>query len=163
MGLSPLVPIAGAALGSLANKTLDRLTNGPSFLDTLRESFSKGDAAPPAGNQTTNVIPSAEEQAAKFETLVRLLRQRFSAAGVDTSVPIELKGDGRGRVIVDDPHPDRVAIEQILASDPNLSARFLDLSSVFARARELQGSLDPLGDGDFRLRLDERGACVSYE
>ena len=49
--------------------------------------------------------------------LSRRILQRLSAAGIDLTIPIELRTDGTGGVAVDDPHPQRAEIEQLIATD----------------------------------------------
>lgn len=176
MGMLPVASLAGAALVPLAAQTWERLSHPSSFLQVLQ-----GSKARSAGAAETAENPQVEAgrggalgragegervdrgRAAALERFERLLRQRLSAAGVDTSSPIVLKSDRFGDVMVEDPHPDRSLIEELFASDQALKAAFHRLASEYAAGGIGQPSSSVAALDTFRVRLDQGGLRVSLE
>ena len=170
MSISPLLPVAGAALGAMTARVWEGLRAVPSFLPSLAGPTSAVSGAATFGRAEANqeTAPRAasgaqlpgKDEAQRLEQLrdelaefARQLRERLAAAGIDTSLPIELKSDGRGGVIVDDPHPQRAEIETLIAADPDLAATFHYLATM-AGTEEVKRTLpDNGGWGEFRLRL----------
>jgi hypothetical protein len=160
MGLSPLLPIAGATVSSLAGKALDTISRGPSFLEVLRGAVGADNSPADVRDAATESSSSPEELAEDLKTLVRKLEASLRAVRANSSVPIELKSDGRGGVVLENPHPARAAIEQILVNDATLREEFHRLA---ARTIALHGREEPSASGeteDFRLRLDDDGGRV---
>lgn len=148
MSLSPLIPVAGTALGVIAGRTIDAVKDGLSFLDVLRQDAADGEtteqAAPP------NADPNQ---------LVALLQEHFSRLGIGTSVPVHLKQDGRGGVIVDQDHPDRVLIEGLFNSDEELTDLFNGLAAAIAEEAPEGEQVEP---EDFRLIIDSIGGAIGF-
>jgi hypothetical protein len=160
MGLSPLLPIAGAAFGSLADKALDKITDGPSFLEVLQGSLGINDSVPTEEKKAAEEAVSINELTEQLEAFIRKVQQKLAATGYDASFPVELKGDGRGGIVLEHPHPDRTAIENLLSDDGELGEEFHRLAQEFAAAREHHGPWASRDAKDFRLRLDKTGAHV---
>ncbi|MFV1968246.1 MAG: hypothetical protein ACC628_22715 [Pirellulaceae bacterium] len=161
MGLSPLLPIAGAALSSLTGKAMETIANGPSFLEVLQGSLGLGESSEAEKETAAEDVLSADELTTKLEAFVRKVQQKLAAARIEASLPIEMRSDGRGGIILDNPHPNRAAIEQILASDEELNAEFHRLAAGVAAASEQRDPLTSPDAEDFRLRLDQTGTEVS--
>lgn len=62
----------------------------------------------------------------------------FAKAGIDTSVAFPLQTDAEGRVRVAGDHPQKAAIEQLFADDPNLRNDFVEVNAQadFLRAAD---------------------------
>ena len=151
MSLSPLIPIAGAALGSLAISAASKLPGGLSFLEILHLNKSE---------KTTDDKSTADEAAAGLDGLLSLgsvsvqqiqdqaqtalqqfqeqLNQLLAAQGIDLSQPINLKSDQFGGIDLTNDHPQRAQIEQLLADHPELAQQFNELSVAFGLLREAQ-------------------------
>jgi hypothetical protein len=146
-GLSSLVP---AGLTAVAVQAADKLADGLSFAETLL----RGDPAA----ETTDA--SDEESAAKREAQAlleskladfrTLLSERLATAGIDLSSPLTLQDDGFGFIAVDGAHPNRAAIERLLAGDAELTAAFNALAADYARSSssEADGFAATTGDGE---------------
>lgn len=164
---SPLIPIGGVALGTLALSALRELHPGQ-FLHELwkgrNEAGSEGSTEADASKADADSgVTEQVDPSRALHSLVNQLRTRLVAAGVDVTQPIILKDDGRGGVIVDGDHPDRVAIEELFAADALLRSEF---QSVARAATEDKDELAPwLGPswGEFRLHLDEDEAEIRFE
>lgn len=159
MGLSPLLPFAGAALSSLTGRTLETVASGPSFLEVLQEAIGLG-GSPTVEQRDASPKASPAELAEKLEAFTNKLQQRLAGTGIDASSPIEMKSDGRSGIILDNLHPDRASIEQILANDAELRADFHRLAKEITAASERYGSLTSHTAENFRLRFDQSGALV---
>lgn len=145
MALSPLLPLAGSALSIVADRAIDAVKDGLSFLDVLRQQPENDEAAAPVAK----VDPA---------DLIAKLQEHFKRLGVDVASPVHLKQDGRGRVIVDDAHPDRVLIESLFNSDADLTQAF----NAVAIAAVKQGT-DDHDPKAFRLTIDSAGTTIGFE
>ncbi len=68
---------------------------------------------------------------AALERFEKLFAARLQAAGIDSGQRIELTSDGFGQVHVVGDHPDRAAIESLVADDPGLDSMFRRLGELF--------------------------------
>ncbi len=143
MSLSPLLPLAGAVLKPIADRALDGLASGLSFLETLRQS---GSNHIPAIEQ--DVIGTREFHVAAFQDQ---FRHRLALLGIDASTPIRLKQNGSGGVLVDGDHPDRVLIESLFSEDEELTELFNTLATIAAGEQRLDKNYSA---EDFWLEID---------
>jgi hypothetical protein len=181
MGLHPLLPLAGSALAGLATDALDRLAGNTSFLDVLRNAMPQeaqqavteqvDPASDPhlhAWNPTGQRIQEAATRSAQLRQrtleVAQQLREGLAAAGIDLSRSIELKSDGRGGILLDEPHPQRAEIESLIAGDPELSHALQELIVAYTQDDAIRVQYDPyrLG-GEFRLRLSMASAEVDFD
>ena len=163
MAISPLLSLAGTALAPLAREVVGQITDGLSFQRLL----ASGDTS-----HANDVAAAGEDSAARFaespeaarldairrqprkelEAYVDRLRHRLSAAGIDLTEPIPLKVGHRGDIQVDGQHPDRAAIEDLLAADSQLTSTFRLLANAF-NSQNGGASADRLAN-EFRLTID---------
>lgn len=129
MPVSSLLSIAGiAAAGSLAREAVSAVGSGLSFAAELARQ-GRGEELAPA----TDERDSAQEQfAAALSQFARRLQQRLAAAGLAVTAPLELAADGLGGIDVGGNHPQRSAIEQLLASEEALREQFAALAEHHA-------------------------------
>jgi hypothetical protein len=162
VNLTPLIPIAGATLGSLAVRAWDDLRDtGESFVDMLQGQRSATATANEAAEEDQPV--RAAEPQRELDAFGRQLRTRFAAAGIDVSVPVQLKSDGRDGVIVAGSHPQRAAIERLFAADPDLAATFHYLEATFSSEELLREQVTDRRFGEFRLQITDGNADVVFE
>ena len=146
LAISPLLTLAGAAVGSLTLRAADTLAE--TFADVLRgattdlereqglDDASSGDLLESAGVHSrpkigTQSPDDLRRQAdAILERFRRLVNQRFAQAGIDTLRPIQLEVDPTGGVRVIGDHPDTLRIDQLFAEDPDLISLLNDLAST---------------------------------
>ncbi len=149
---SSLLPLAGAAIAPVLGKVIDGVAEGLSFLDVLhqQEQASEADAVQAAG-------PSTLQH--DFAELADRLRERFAQLGIDLTMPLRLKQDGRDRVIVDGDHPDRVLIESVFRDDEELTNLFNEVADAAARER---AETDSGIARDFRLVLNPTDALIEF-
>lgn len=151
MSLSPLLPISAAVLKPLAERAIDSLANGLSFLDVLRHQESNADApSEPDGSH---------DQPFDLGDFVGRLREQFASLGIDPETPIRLKQNGNGGVIVDGEHPDRVLIEGLFAAENELTELFNTLALAAASEQELD---EDFTVEDVRLQIDRFDADISF-
>jgi len=145
MSLFGLTSLAPAGLGAIAGQAAGRLVDGFSFA----ESLLRPEHALQEETKSAAVDPT-EQATSEFQEVLHNFRQRLqarlAAQGVDLGRPITLQADGFGGVKVEGDHPDRALIEQILASDAELTADFQRLSGQYAAAAT--GENQPLAGGD---------------
>ena len=70
------------------------------------------------------------------------LGNRFRAAGIDTTRPIELTVDSTGQVRVANDHPDKAKIEALFAGDTELSNEFRRLSASYSLMKAVEAHLE---------------------
>jgi hypothetical protein len=151
---SPLIPVGIATLGSLAVQTMSRL-NPKDFLRELCGGDEKS-------AETTGPQPVAEpslDLTNAIPAFIDHLRGELPA-GANFDEPIMLKEDGWGGVVVDGDHPDRLAIEDLLASNATLREEFQKIAdaATVQRDRALSPSF-----GEFRLRIEQDAASIHFE
>jgi hypothetical protein len=137
---------------------IQRIRDGLSFSNVLTQTPAK-DASSVATSPHSEI--AANDLRTQLETSLKKFRdailRRFAGAGIDTSVPVQLHSDGLGGVNVAGQHPDRLAIEQLFASDEELTSTFNQLAAQHAQLQSLDApALDahPLLDNSpFSLRL----------
>ena len=86
------------------------------------------------------------------------LSNRFRVAGIDTSIPFDLKVDASGAVRVAGNHPDKARIEALLASDPSLA----NLAKEIAGTTSLMRALDENRQFANAYARDPQLAVVEY-
>ena len=159
---SPLLPIGAAALGSFALKTVGQLNPG----EFLRELWNGNNHEPAAEIQPSDsgsATRKTTDLTLAIPSLVEHLRTRLQSAGVQLSQPITLKEDGWGGVVVDGDHPDRLAIEELFASDQELRAEFQTISQAATSERDRLASGFGPSLGEFRLQIDRETAAIAFE
>jgi hypothetical protein len=72
-----------------------------------------------------------------------------------------LKDDGWGNVIVDGDHPDRLAIEELLASNEKLREEFLEIARTATANRDQSVAQFGPSLGEFRLQINDDVAAGS--
>ena len=144
MPLSPLLPIAGGALSVVADRAIDAVREGLSFLDVLQQ-----------GPETEAALPTPETRVDRTK-LLESLREHFQRLGINTAIPVHLKPNGDGGVIVDGEHPDRVLIESLFNTNNELTTRF---TAVAAAEQDFDDGRHP---EDFRSSIDSRGAAIGF-
>jgi hypothetical protein len=148
MSLSPLLPIAGTALGVVADRAIDAVKEGLSFLDVLRDAPASETEAPQASTPAP-VDPSG---------LIASLREHFARLGIDLSNPVPLKQDGQGGVIVDGEHPNRVLIESLFNTHGELTEQFHALAIALAE----EAGNNEYDSEDFRLVIDGAREAIGF-
>ena len=152
MAIPPLLSIAGNTLVPLARDVVEQVTSGLSFQKLLRpDGPSSANAANPpvdhssppfqtSSNATSSNAAQLEairsQPLKELEAYVARLRERLLAAGIDLSKEIPLKVGLGGDIQVDGAHPDRAAIEDLLATDSQLAATFRMLANALAKQHE---------------------------
>ncbi len=148
MSLSPLIPIAGPAIASLAAKSIEQLSDGLSFADVLRQVVGQSGESPSA--QAASASKAAGESGllnlrdsafAALQKLKSFALSRLSSAGVDTSRPIRVHVDAFDRVTVQDDHPDRAKIQRLLETDQKLMDAFEQLAERLRDVAAQRGEL----------------------
>jgi len=140
------------ALKPVAERAIEGLTNGLSFLDILHLPDSEPTKVEPSGAPPTPPVDLAE--------FSKRLRERFAELGIDLKSPLRLKLDGRGGIMVDGDHPDRVVVESLFQTDQNLAEQF---AAVATFATSQQPAHDDFTAEDFRLAIDQRGETIGFE
>jgi hypothetical protein len=90
--------------------------------------------------------------------LHRLLLAQCAAHGVDLAEPLVIRADADQRLLVDNDHPDRSVIEEILLAHGDLASR---LRQLFGQAESLHASQDTDGSSGphpVRLVVDQQHA-----
>ena len=163
MAISPLFSIAGNVLAPLARDVVEQITDGLSFQKLLqRDEPSDADSANASVDHSATQLPSSPEAAQldairrqplkELEAFVDRLRQRLLAGGIDLSDAIPLKVGNHGDIQVDDVHPDRAAIEELLAADTQLVKTFRLLSN--ALANQYNATSGDRVSSEFRLSIE---------
>lgn len=146
MSLSPLLPIAGGALTVVADRAIDAVKGGLSFLDVLRQQPNTEAASP---KPVAHTDPTQ---------LLEGLLEHFQRLGINTDAPVRLKSDGDGGVIIDGEHPDRVLIESLFNSHDELTAQFRELATAAVE----QDKEERRHPDDFRITIDGPGAAIGF-
>lgn len=162
MSISPLFSIAGAALAPLARDVVEQLGDGLSFEKLLGRdgraqaggtdaSLADPHAGFPASPEAALLEAIRRQPLKELEAYVDRLRDRLSAAGIDLSEEIALTLGSRGEIQVDGLHPDRAAVEELLAGDTQLTSTFRQLANALA-GRTTSTAGNPISD-EFRLAI----------
>lgn len=130
---------SGAALlarTSSATKTIPK-TGGNEAIQPqgrhVRDRVEISDAARGAASlrdSLSSLVSTFENFQAKFAAFGDELGNKFRAAGIDTSVPVDLRVDADGRIGVSGSHPDKDKIEALFAEDPEFANRFRGISAA---------------------------------
>ena len=113
------------------------------FADKLRRAQETqnniiGTAQPAAG--PAELTREAETQ---FSAFKRNMRQLLEQSGVDLTWELRLSTDGAGGLVVEDMHPDKEKIEQLLRENPDLVQQFKQLQSSYERLRQSSAEATP--------------------
>ena len=139
--VSPLIPVAVAALETVVSGVGEVLQNGKSFARLMHaspteqveaggaRSVAAADAAPKQSELGQQVQRAALRQ--RFETQRQLLHQqlmqRFAEQGIDLSESPVLTVDASGHLLEASGHWDRAQIEELLRSDAGLQNDLVQL------------------------------------
>jgi hypothetical protein len=126
-----LLALGGVAATSLAKSAAQAVSNGVSFATELAKSFQPGAEDPASAQQAARDGMRLEHEVRIAEFAARV-RRNLEAAGIDVSEPLALTSDGLGGIAIAGDHPQRAAIEDLLAGDVLLQRDFQRL----ARERE---------------------------
>ena len=154
---SPLIPVGIAALGSLAVKTMRQLNPG----DFLRELCGTNDEA--VGSKPSSLkdsSPTVLDLSHAIPAFIEEFRDLLPAA---LEQPIVLKEDGWGGVIVDGDHPDRLVIEDLLASNAKLREDFQTIARAATSQRDQSAAEFGRSLGEFRLQITGDVAGIGFE
>ncbi len=121
MPIAPLTALAIPAAGVAAVKLAERLGENRPFAGLLANVRGAKSAAP--------ANDPAQKSARDLGEFAALVRERLSAAGVQTSIRFELTADADGKLRVAGEHPKKQRIEQALAGDDELAAAFAQLAA----------------------------------
>lgn len=151
MNVPSLLPLASAAVAPVVERVIDGVAEGISFLNVLH------------GESETEAVDSSDATAERssqngFAELVDRVRERFSRLGLDLSTPMRLKQDGRGRVVVDGDHPERVLAESIFGSDVELQNLFASVAKAATEANANDSNVTK----EFRLVLGPTEASIEF-
>ena len=175
MPVSPLLPLAAPAAVQLVERLREQVAGGLTFAQTLAarisdrrighdtdEVVSPGEPGGPVATPAS--LAHAQELSA--QQLDRFLEQFESFAAkrdIDVTRGIELKLDGRGRVVLANDHPDRAAIEQHFESDGELAAAFRRVAAAFTSSFQLASLSEETPRGALVMRLDQSGVSIRFE
>ena len=174
MAISSLLSIAGNTLAPFAREVVEQATGGLSFEKLLRLgrptgkdarsavdfSASQLPASPDASSPTAAQLEAIRRQPPKeLEAYVDRLRERLLAAGIDLTKAIPLKVGLGGEIQVDGDHPDRAAIEDLLATDSQLAATFRMLANTLTKQFDATSG-EPFSS-EFRLTVEASEFKVS--
>ena len=156
MSLSPLLPIAGAAVGSIASRVTEGISN--SFADVLQRMRLPGESAASGQNPDSLRTNSGSSvggptDSAALERFRIALTQQLDVAGVDLSKPVHLRGDGFGRLVLQGDHPDRAIIEMVLHENVSLAAMFNELAAEHLPPRDAGSDPDELDALQFAVTI----------
>jgi hypothetical protein len=177
MSIVPLIPTVGAAVGASAGLLVagaaDGLRSGQAFYRSLSAALHPSDRDEATASAAGAEEALYESQDLSLERLSQLQRdidelhrqlmQSLAARGVDLSIPVELKTGHDGQITVDDPHPQRAAIEQLFRENRELAAAFQYVAAANSAEHALRGTAEEDGWGEFRLRLDQNGGRAIFE
>lgn len=173
MSLPSLIPLGAGVAGALAGRGIADSSRGQSFLEVLQSALLPGNRTAQdspqvvetdiAGKEVAGSGKDRSELVEEMAELSRRLLQRFAAAGIDLTIPIELRSDGFGGVIVDDPHPQRTEIERLIAADRELTDAFQSVSAAYTADDAARTAAGGNRWSEFRLKLDPSGGRVLFE
>ena len=146
--ITPLIPVAVAALDTVVQSVGDVLQSGKTFAHQLHDSLpeiasgekdsSVADSAPQQSELGQQVKHAALRQ--QFDAQRQLVHQRliarFAKQGIDLSEPAVLSVDSNGRLLEGSGHWDRGEIEELLQSDAGLRTELGRLLQLGAALRE---------------------------
>ena len=174
MSIPSLIRLGAAgAAGVLGVTGLARSSKGESFLDVLQTALlpdaSAAQTSSPASDAdivSSEAADPGTDQSDLEEDVADLSRrilQRLNAAGIDLTIPIELRTDGIGGVAVDDPHPQRAEIEQLIATDSELTSSFYSVAAAYTADEVMRTETGGNRWSEFRLKLNRSGGQVAFE
>ncbi len=139
--VTPLIPVAAAALETVVEGVGSALQKGSSFASMLgglterdsigqsSDTLTPADRAPNVSERSGQVqLDLLRQQLESLrQSVEKQLAERFSAAGIDLSEPAVVEQDADGRLLETSGHWDRAKIEQLLESDSSLRAAITQL------------------------------------
>jgi len=102
--------------------------------------FSQALASAASSQQPAAAATPQQQYNQSLSNLQKTLAGLFSGAGIDTSQPIAIEQGPEGNLSVSNGHPETDKIEQVLASHPELAAKF---KTVAANLRVVQQAASP--------------------
>lgn len=157
--MTSLLPIGGAALGVAAFQALRG--SADNFLSHLWPGKENA-AATEDGGKAPDPASSIDLNEA-ISTLAEKIRLRMKAAGSDLREPLRLKSDAWGHVVVDGDHPDRMILEDMFATDAELSGEFQAIQEAAYEHQSRYAAPHLPASGEFRLWLGPREATYVFE
>ena len=132
-----------------------------SILDSARRGNSVNGETPATAIGPRDLRREAD---ASLGDLNHRLQQLFADADVDTSIDIQLVGDGAGGVQVTGAHPDEEKINEILAEHPQLAQQFHDLLAQFSKLQANSPSLlGPAQSGMLSMIISGQKARMAFD
>lgn len=159
-GAAGLVTTGVSASAAAGQSFFAELHNGVKSSPSGDEGSSKAGAQKAADAEAARKTAELNRQLQEFQ---RALSQRLANAGVDLRTPVQLKSDGGGNVIVDEPHPQRATIEQLFAGDKDLRSAFQYLAAACTADQAIRDPEGRNGFGDFRMTIDGAGGGISFK
>jgi len=97
------------------------------------------------GKAQTSAGPAelTREAETQFSAFKRNMRQLLQQSGIDLTWEVRLSTDGAGGILVEDMHPDKEKIEQLLRENPDLVQQFKQLQSSYERLRQSSAEATP--------------------
>jgi hypothetical protein len=93
----------------------------------------------PAAASSTAAATPQQQYTQSLADLQKTLAGLFSSAGIDTSQPIEIEQGPEGNLSVSNAHPDTDKVEQLLASHPELAAKFKSVAANLRVVKQASG------------------------
>lgn len=145
MSLSPLIPIAGIAAGSLAAEVVRQTREGLSFINVFGRQDEPATSADCTGDGPFMAVNAVADQSHEqlqqmLESLRRELVVALGIAGIDTSRPIALQTSRAGGIVVDPSHPQAGEIERLLLEHPDLASEIRNVLQASASNGQLDNS-----------------------
>lgn len=122
-----LLTLGGVAASGLAKTAVQAVNQGLSFAAELAKSATADGKA--ADEEASRLAEMRSDHAARIAEFADRIRRELEAAGIDLEEPIEVTSDGLGGVKLAGDHPQRAAIEELLATDVLLQRDFQRLAN----------------------------------
>jgi hypothetical protein len=172
-----LLPIAATTAQFLVREVSDVVKQGISFVEMLHtpdETAAATDTAAVSASASESLELTGDSQMVRWKTawqntnaqtaaLHRILVEKLQDSGVDLSEAVVLMTDADGRVLAANGHPDRAAIEQVLASDSELTAQLRQLFQQVANLQSPSGTAVTPNAADIRLVVSKDQALFAAE
>ena len=133
-----LLTLGGIAATGLAKTAVQAVNQGLSFAAELAKSATADGNA--TDEEASRLAELRSDHAARIAEFADRIRRELEAAGIDLEEPIEVTSDGLGGIALASDHPQRAAIQELLATD-------VLLQRDFQRLADEQESLAAAGDG----------------
>ncbi len=152
MTLSPLAALAGAGLGTLAEKVTQSVSETLSFAQVFQRALQQSTAcaesqasqaadahAADSSHDADELSSSTDELRENAQRLLEQFQQqlkiRLAMRGIDPAQPLELEIDELGQIRAGSANPNRAAIEQLFVDDASLTDMLHEIARQFAAVR----------------------------